>query len=71
MSGQGKSLSSETPDTICILRNNKRKKNPDTSIYGEKPIQEPVNPIKRAKENTSTYLKKGVLVPTFFLKGKR
>ena len=30
LSGQGESLSSETPDIICITRKNKRKKTSDT-----------------------------------------
>ena len=51
---QGESLSSETPDTLCIPCKNKRKKTPDTSIIRKQPIQEPVNPRKRAKEITLT-----------------
>ena len=42
-------LSNETPDTLRIPRNNKRKKTPDTLIIRKQPIQEPVNPRKRAK----------------------
>ena len=49
-------LSSETPDTICITRRNKRKKNAGTYVDRKQPIQELVNPKKRAKENTLTDL---------------
>ena len=38
---------------------NKIKKNPDTLIIRKQPIQEPVNPRKRAKENTLTDIEKG------------
>ena len=47
--GQGESLSSETPDNLRIPRKNKRKKTPGTPIIRKQPIQEPVNPRKRAK----------------------
>ena len=49
LSGHGESLSSVTPDTLCIPRKNKRKKNPDTLIIRKQPIKEPVNPTKRAR----------------------
>ena len=61
LSGQEKSLSSVTPDNICIFRNNKRKKTPDTLIIRKQPIQEPFNTRKRAKENTLTDVKQLVL----------
>ena len=54
LSGQGKSLSSETTETLCIHQNNKRKKTPDTQNFRKHHIQEQVNPRKRAKENTLT-----------------
>ena len=54
LSLQGESLSGEAPDTLLIPRNNKINKTPNTSIIREKPIKEPVNPRKRAKENTFT-----------------
>ena len=37
------SLSSVTPDTLCIIRKNKIKKTPDTLIIRKQPIQEPSN----------------------------
>ena len=49
LSGQGKSLSSVSPDIICIPCKNKRKKTPDTSIIRTQPIKEPANPRKSAK----------------------
>ena len=58
MSGHGEFLSSVTPDIIRIPRNNKRKKTPDTSIIRKRPIKEPVNPSKRAKDITLTYVEK-------------
>ena len=58
MYGQGKSLSSVSPDIICIPRNNKIKKTPDTLITRKQPITEPVNPSKRSKENTLTDVEK-------------
>ena len=61
MSGQGDDLESVTPDNLCIPRKNKRKKNTDTSIIRKKPIQEPVNPRKKAKENNLTDVEKFVL----------
>ena len=54
MSGQGESLSSETPDTLRIPLNNKRKKTPYTLIIRKQPLQEPFNPRKMAKGNTLT-----------------
>ena len=54
MSGQVESLSSETPYTLCIPSKNKIDKTTDTPIIRKHPIQEPVNPRKRAKENTLT-----------------
>ena len=56
-------LSSETPDTICIYRNNKRKKTPDTLIIRKQHIQETVNSRKRAKENNLTDVEK--ISPSF------
>ena len=50
LSGHRESLSSEISDTICIPRNNKRKKTPDTWTIRKKNIQEPVNPRKRGKK---------------------
>ena len=38
LSGKGESLSSETPDTLCILCKKKRKKTPDTLIIRKQPI---------------------------------
>ena len=58
MSGQGKSLSSVSPDILRIPRKNKRKKTPDTLIMIKKTIKEPVNPSKRAKRNTLTDVEK-------------
>ena len=62
LSGQGEILSSVTSDIIFIPRNNKRKKNAGTYVVRKQPIQEPVNPKKRAKENTLTDVEKIVLV---------
>ena len=59
MSGQGDSVSSVSPDILRIPCRNKRRKNSDTSIIRKKPIKEPVNPRKRAKENTLTDEEKG------------
>ena len=42
-SGLGESVSSETPDNLCIYRENKIKKTPDTLIIRKNPIKEPVN----------------------------
>ena len=50
--GQGESLSSVAPDQQHSPRKNKRKKPSDTLIMRKVTIQEPVNPRKRAKENT-------------------
>ena len=50
-------LSSETPDTLRITHKNKIKKAPYTQIIRKQHIKEPVNPRKRAKENTLTYVK--------------
>ena len=47
--GKGESLSSKTPDTLCINRKNKIQKTTDTSIIRKQPIQEPVKPSKREK----------------------
>ena len=58
MSGQGESLSIITPYILSIYRKNIGKKNPDTSIIRKQHIQEPVNPRKRAKENTLTDVEK-------------
>ena len=58
MSGQGESLSSETPDTLCIPRKNKRKKTPDTLIIRKQHNQKPVNPRKREEDNTLTDVRK-------------
>ena len=54
MSGHVESLSSVTPDFFCIPCRNKIKKTLGTSIIRIKSIKEPVNPRKRAKENTLT-----------------
>ena len=58
LSGKGDGLASVTSDNICITRNNKRKKNPDTSFIRKEPIGEPFNPRKRAKEDTVTDVEK-------------
>ena len=58
LSGQGEILSSVSPDIIFIIRNNKRKKYPDTSIIRKQPIKEPVNPRKKKKENNLTDVEK-------------
>ena len=71
MSVKGESLLSETPDTVCITRKNKRNKTPDTSIIIKKLIQEPVNTRKRAKDNNLTNAEKVVLVSMISLKGNR
>ena len=57
MSGQGNFLSSVTPYNLLISRKNKIKKTPEDSIIRRQHIQEPVNPRKRAKENTLTEVK--------------
>ena len=49
MSGHVESVSSLTPYQQRIPRKNKRKKTSDTLIARKETIQEPVNPIKRAK----------------------
>ena len=49
LSGIGESLSSETPDTLCICRKIRIKKNPDISIIRKKHIKEPVNPREMEK----------------------
>ena len=49
------------PDIFHISRMNKRKKNPETMIIRKQPIKEPVNPMKRAKENTLTDVEKVVI----------
>ena len=43
---------------FVLLARIKEKKTPYTSIIIKRPIQEPVNPRKKAKENTLTYLEK-------------
>ena len=58
MSGYGENLSSVTPDTLCIPRKNKIRKNPDTLIIIKQPIKEPVNSSKREKEITLTDVEK-------------
>ena len=58
LSEQWERLSIETPDTLHINRNNKRRKPPETSIIIKQPIQEPVNPRKRSKENNLTDVEK-------------
>ena len=60
MSGLGEILSSETPDTLIIPCKNKIKKTPETPIIRTQPIQEPVNPRKREKENTWNDLEKSI-----------
>ena len=50
LSGQGKSLSSETPDNIRITLKNKRKKTENTLIIIKQPIQWPFNPRKNSKK---------------------
>ena len=60
MSGHGKSLSSVTPDQQRIPLNNKRKKTSDTSITGKEIIQEPYNPSKRAKEDSTPDVEKSI-----------
>ena len=52
---QGESLSSETPDTPCITRKNKRKKTPDTLIIIKQPIQAPSLRIQ-ASQNLNSCL---------------
>ena len=42
-------LAGITPDILCIPRQNKIIKTPDTLIIRKEHIQEPVNPRKRAK----------------------
>ena len=54
MYGHGESLSSVTPDQQRIPCKNKRKKTSDSLIMIKHPIQEPVNPRKKAKEDTIT-----------------
>ena len=54
MYGQGDDLAGITPDNLRITHNNKRKKTPYTLIIRTEPIQEPVNPRKRSKEDTIT-----------------
>ena len=54
----GDDLSGITPDILCIPCKNKINKYPDTLIIRKQPIQEPVNPRKRAKENTLTDVEK-------------
>ena len=56
MSEHGKSLSSVTPYQQCITRKNKIQKTSDTLITRKELIQEPVNPRKRAKEDTIPYV---------------
>ena len=50
-SGKGESLSSVTSDQQLIPCKNARNKTSDTLIMRKDPIQEPVNPSKRAKED--------------------
>ena len=59
MSVNGESLSSVTQDILCIPCKNKINKTPDTSIIRKEPIQEPVNPRKRAIGITLTDVEKG------------
>ena len=59
MPGHGNRLSSVAPNISSIPCKNKRKKTTDTSIIRRQPIKEPVNPRKRAKENTLTDEEKG------------
>ena len=54
----GDDLKGITPDILCIPCKNKRKIIPDTSIIRKQPIQEPVNPSKRAIQDTITYVEK-------------
>ena len=49
LSGHGESLSSATPDILCIDRKIKISKTPDTLIIRKQPIKESFNPKKRAK----------------------
>ena len=48
-SGQGKRLSSETPDTLRINRIKERNTTTETLIIIKQTIQEPFNPRKRVK----------------------
>ena len=59
MYGYGESLSSVAPDSLHIIRKNKRKKTPDTSIVRKHPIKEPFNPSKRAKTINLSDVEKG------------
>ena len=52
MSGHGESLLSVTPDQQRITCNNNKNKTSDTLIMRKETIQEPVNPSKRAQEDT-------------------
>ena len=52
MSGHRESVSSVTSDQQRIPCKNKIMKASDTLITGKETIQEPVNPSKRAKEDT-------------------
>ena len=52
MSGHRESLPSVTPDQQSVPCKNKRRKNVDNFIKIKETIQEPVNPSKRAKEDT-------------------
>ena len=51
-------LSSVTSDQQRIPRKNKINKTSDTSVIRKEPIQEPVNPKKRAKDDTITNIEK-------------
>ena len=54
----GDDLAGITPDILCIPRKNKRRITPDTLIIRKQPIQEPVNPQKKTKEDTLTDVEK-------------
>ena len=58
ISGHGASVSSEPPYKQRIPCKNKRKNTPETSIKGKESIQEPDNPIKRAKEDSISDVEK-------------
>ena len=64
LSGQGESLTSVTPDNICIPSNNKINKNPDTPVIRKERIGDTVNPRTRAKWDTVTDVEKYSLQKT-------
>ena len=64
MSVQGDDLASTSPDNLRIPCKNKRKKTPDTSVIRKEPIVVPVNPSKKAKEDTITDVEKYSLKKT-------